>query len=201
MFCPFRASLPEVIELAHHLLDHIAKAATGRESLAAAVLKSGGVTCQWAAPWKQMANGDETVLDALVECLRGRELSSGFLFQIRERFAILTNDPLTSPGRFGCLPDGIEMKPLLLGEYRRARSHLTWRIGRIFVDYLAPLEVTCLDQPARALSIIPRGIPTRLRPNCRTGPTVPGGLIVTSCLFTHNIAYNHTTSLLGRRES
>ncbi len=48
VFCPFRAPFREVIELAHHLLDHVAKDATGRDSLAVAVLKSGGVTCQTA---------------------------------------------------------------------------------------------------------------------------------------------------------
>ncbi len=130
VFCPFRAPLPEVIELAHHLLDNVAKAATGRDSLAAAVLKSGGVTCQWAAPWTHVANDDETVLDALVERLHGHEgqkgeLSTSFLFQIRERFAVLTNNRLASPGRFGRVPDGIDVKALLLGEFRRARSHLT----------------------------------------------------------------------------
>lgn len=127
VFCPFRARLREVIELAHHLLDRVAKDATGRDSLAAAVLKSGGVTCQWAAPWKHLADGDETVLDALVKRLRGRgerinELSSGFLFQIRERFARLTDDPLTEPGRFGCLPEEVDVHAILRAEYVRGRS-------------------------------------------------------------------------------
>jgi CRISPR-associated protein Cmr2 len=129
VFCPFRTPFREAIGLAHHILDDIAKDATGRDSLAVAVLKSGGVTCQWAAPWEHIVNGETTVLDALVERLRGRdgqigELSSGLLFQIRERFASLTNDPLTTPGRFGQLPDGIDIERLLLGEYRRGRGHL-----------------------------------------------------------------------------
>ena len=56
--------------------------------------------------------------------IRGRpgELSSGFLFQIRERYAFLTNDPLTTPGRFGQLPEGMDASRILLAEYLRGRS-------------------------------------------------------------------------------
>lgn len=127
VFCSFRAPFREVIGLAHHLLDDIAKERTGRDSLAVAVLKSGGVTCQWAAPWNVLSDGDMTVLDSLVECLRGSDersgnLSSGILHQIRDRFASLTNDPLKEPGRFGELPEEIDIEPVLVGEYRRTQG-------------------------------------------------------------------------------
>ena len=49
-------------------------------------------------------------------------MSSGFLFQIRERYSRLTNDPLTTPGRFGQLPEGVDVHPILLAEYLRGRS-------------------------------------------------------------------------------
>ena len=127
VYCPFRAPLREVSATAHHLLDHVAKDQTGRNSLAVAVLKSSGIACQWSAPWDHVQENDETILDRLVERLGGSgdrpgELSSGFLFQIRERYALLTNDPLTTPGRFGQLPEGVDVYPILLAEYLRAKS-------------------------------------------------------------------------------
>lgn len=127
VYCPFRAPLREVSATAHHLLDHVAKDQTGRNSLAIAVLKSSGIACQWSAPWDHVQENNATILDRLVECLGGSgdrpgELSSGFLFQIRERYALLTNDPLTTPGRFGQLPEGVDVHPILLAEYLRGRS-------------------------------------------------------------------------------
>ncbi len=127
VYCPFRAPLREVSATAHHLLDHVAKDQTGRNSLAVAVLKSSGIACQWSTPWDHVQENNATILDRLVECLGGSgdrpgELSSGFLFQIRERYALLTNDPLTTPGRFGQLPEGVDVHPILLAEYLRGRS-------------------------------------------------------------------------------
>jgi CRISPR-associated protein Cmr2 len=127
VYCPFRAPLREVSVTAHYLLDHVAKDQTGRDSLAVAVLKSSGIACQWSAPWYHVQENEATILDRLVERLSGSgdrpgELSSGFLFQIRERYALLTNDPLTTPGRFGLLPEGMDVHPILLAEYLRGRS-------------------------------------------------------------------------------
>ncbi len=127
VYCPFRAPLREVSATAHRLLDSVAKDQTGRDSLAIAVLKSGGITCQWSAPWNHVEENGKTILDRLVDHLRGSEgrpgeLSSGFLFQIRQRYSLLTNDPLVAPGRFGQLPTGMDVYPILLAEYLRVRS-------------------------------------------------------------------------------
>ena len=127
VYCPFRAPLREVSATAHHLLDDVAKDQSGRNSLAVAVLKSSGLACLWSAPWDHVQENDVTILDRLVNRLGGSgdrpsELSSGFLFQIRERYALLTNDPLTTPGRFGQLPEGMDASRILLAEYLRGRS-------------------------------------------------------------------------------
>lgn len=127
VYCPFRAPLREVSATAHCLLDNVAKDQTGRDSLAIAVLKSAGITCQWSAPWNHLEESGKTILDSLVDHLRGSEgrpgeLSSGFLFQIRERYSLLTSDPLVAPGRFGQLPTGMNVFPILLAEYVRVRS-------------------------------------------------------------------------------
>ena len=127
VYCPFRAPLRGVLATAHRLLDDVAKEQTGRDSVALAVVKSGGMTCQWSAPWDHIQEHDTTILDRLVECLGGSgdragELSSGFLFQIRERYALLTSDPLTTPGRFGQVPEGIDLEAILTAEYLRVRG-------------------------------------------------------------------------------
>jgi CRISPR-associated protein Cmr2 len=127
VYCPFRAPLREVSATAHHLLDDVAKDQSGRNSLAVAVLKSSGLACQWSAPWDHVQENDATILERLVKRLGGSgdrpgELSSGFLFQIRDRYALLTNDPLTTPGRFGQLPEGMDANRILLAEYLRGQS-------------------------------------------------------------------------------
>ncbi|WP_437207043.1 type III-B CRISPR-associated protein Cas10/Cmr2 [Planctomicrobium sp. SH664] len=127
VYCPFRAPLREVLGSAHHLLDDIAKDQTGRDSLAIAVMKSSGITAQWSAPWKHKELHLPTVLMTLAEHLCGTgdrpgELSSGFLYQIRERFARLTDQSLSEPGCFGQLPEGIDLEALLRAEYLRVSS-------------------------------------------------------------------------------
>ncbi|QDT31139.1 type III-B CRISPR-associated protein Cas10/Cmr2 [Thalassoglobus polymorphus] len=127
VYCPFRAPLREVLSSAHHLLDDVAKDQTGRDSLAIAVMKSSGLAAQWSAPWKEIRKDNQTILDLLAEHLRGTgdrpsELSSGFLYQIRERFARLTDQPLSKPGSFGHLPEGIDLEVLLRAEYLRVSN-------------------------------------------------------------------------------
>lgn len=127
VYCPFRAPLREVLASAHHLLDDVAKDQTGRDSLAIAVMKSSGLSAQWSAPWNEIRKGDQTILDLLAERLRGTggrpgELSSGFLYQIRERFARLTDKSLNEPGSFGSLPEGIDLEALLTAEYVRTKT-------------------------------------------------------------------------------
>lgn len=127
VYCPFRTPLREVLISAHRLLDDVAKDQTGRDSLAIAVMKSSGLAAQWSTPWKEIRKDDQTILDLLAERLRGRgdrpgELSSGFLYQIRERFARLTDQSLSEPGSFGSLPEGIDLEALLRAEYLRVSS-------------------------------------------------------------------------------
>lgn len=124
VYCPFRAPLREVLETAHNLLDHVAKEQTGRDSLAVAVMKSASITAQWSAPWEHVRAGEQTILDSLAQRLgrtddRPGELSSGFLFQIRERFARLTDESLNEPGQFGRLPADVDLHALLRAEYVR----------------------------------------------------------------------------------
>lgn len=127
VYAHYHTPLRDVLKTAHHLLDDVAKEATGRDSLAIAVFKSSGITAQWAAPWGHIRDVGknakaDNIIDALVCDLtrrdltrrdhgdnsdattdRSAEFSSGFLYNVRERFAALTDKALTKPGEFGRL--------------------------------------------------------------------------------------------------
>lgn len=134
VYAHYHTPLRDVLATAHHLLDDIAKEATGRDSLAIAVFKSSGINGQWSAPWKHIRedNGG-SIIDDLVESLKctdaGRpgEFSSGFLYNVRDRFAALTDNALTRPGEFGKLSKDLQQNCLfervLEADYLRGLSH------------------------------------------------------------------------------
>lgn len=139
VYAHYHSPLREVLATAHQLLDNVAKETTGRDSLAIAVFKSSGITAQWSAPWKYFRganNGDQNIIDAVCrrvrkadvgDAARGGEFSSSFFYNIRERFAALTDKPLTSPGEFGRLSPELQRENLfqkvLEAEFRRGLSH------------------------------------------------------------------------------
>lgn len=141
VYAHYHTPLRDVLATARHLLDDIAKEATGRDSLAIAVFKSSGINAQWSAPWKHIhedeggkLRGDGgNIIDVLVESLKrtdaGRpgEFSSGFLYNVRDRFAALTDNALTRPGEFGKLSEDLQRDSLfervLEADYLRGLSH------------------------------------------------------------------------------
>ena len=130
VFTHFHSPLRNVLEHAHLLLDEVAKEATGRDSVAISVCKMSGETCRWSAPWGHMKTAGGNLLDEVIDGLSTqdgdnrdrREFTSSFFFNIRERFARLTGEPLNEPGTFGRLAEGIELEELLLAEYLRGLS-------------------------------------------------------------------------------
>ena len=141
VYAHYHTPLRDVLTTAHHLLDDIAKEATGRDSLAIGIFKSSGITAQWSAPWKPIREDESgnlradggSIIDDLVEGLKhqdaGRpgEFSSGFLYNVRDRFASLTDSALTQPGEFGKLSDDLQQDRLfgrvLEADYLRGLSH------------------------------------------------------------------------------
>ena len=145
VYAHYHTPLRDVLQTAHHLLDDVAKDATGRDSLAIAVFKSSGITAQWSAPWQHIrqadANSATNIIDAMVHDLTKRdaaddgrttldrpaEFSSGFLYNVRDRFAALTDKALTRPGEFGRLSEGLTNDDLLAkvleADYLRGLSH------------------------------------------------------------------------------
>jgi CRISPR-associated protein Cmr2 len=153
VYAHYHTPLREVLQTAHHLLDDVAKDATGRDSLAVAVFKSSGITAQWSAPWehiratnkdakRDVRSGASNIIDELVEDLQGKsdrgksgagdtersaEFSSGFLYNVRERFAALTDSALRRSGEFGELSEHLReddlLKSVLIADYMRGLSH------------------------------------------------------------------------------
>lgn len=141
VYAHYHTPLRDVLATAHHLLDDIAKEATGRDSLAIAVFKSSGINSQWSAPWKHIREDEGgklradggSIIDDFVDRLnrtdagRPGEFSSGFLYNVRDRLAALTDSALTRPGEFGKLSKDLQQDRLfervLEADYLRGLSH------------------------------------------------------------------------------
>ena len=109
---PFRA----VLEEAHRQLDKIAKEKNGRDSLAVAVMKPGGIAFHWVSAWTDASIPGN--LDAMARELQDkREFTTGFLYNIRERYEPLydAGDPNAQP-----IIDATQFKKFLLAEFRKS---------------------------------------------------------------------------------
>jgi len=142
VYAHYHVPLRTVLDEAHRLLDGVAKAQTGRASLAAAVYKPSGLAAEWSVPWAYLRNGGEqvqtgsgeTILDAVKKRIPGapdaqeREgaLSASFLYNVRERFTVLTDREAPEPGRFGRLAAGFDeeaLREVLTAEYLVGKKH------------------------------------------------------------------------------
>jgi CRISPR-associated protein Cmr2 len=135
LYCDYHLPFRSVLQSAHHLLDDIAKDATGRDSLAIALWKGSGLAAQWAAPWKHLCKPDGNLLHLLAAKITAQStndarsaptgFSSSFLYRLRELFASLTDDPLDAPGSFGNIVEmmGLDLQSLLVAEHVRGLSH------------------------------------------------------------------------------
>lgn len=115
VFAHQQLPLMGVLGEAHHQLDDIAKDRNGRDSLAIAVLKSGGaLNCQWVSAW-EVAGGVSPAhdLEPLADDFaQNTEFSSKLLYALRDRFGMLLDDA-------GNLIPGLDPVPLLAAEFMR----------------------------------------------------------------------------------
>jgi len=90
VYAHYHCTFSRVLAYAHELLDVVAKESTGRDSIAIGVLKPGGITCQWSAPFKHFISGPSHIFAPLIANFRdGRTLTSSLLYNLRERFSQL----------------------------------------------------------------------------------------------------------------
>jgi CRISPR-associated protein Cmr2 len=99
-FAHVKTPLTRLLHNSHHLLDEIAKDATGRDALAVRVEKGSGETVQWAQPWERalLLNSDTLIIEDIAEQFKqsaapaGSEdvaFSNKFFYKIREQFGLI----------------------------------------------------------------------------------------------------------------
>ncbi len=128
-FVPIRFPLAAALAEAHRLLDDVAKDGNGRNSLAVAALKSGGLHSQWVSTWIRRGPEGEQVsaveaLDAVVQDMRKdvkgeRTLSSSFVYRLRDTLGLLCGWHHWQPGRVAPLPAGLDLDAFVLAELVR----------------------------------------------------------------------------------
>lgn len=91
VFAHYKTPLTQVINDAHVLLDEVAKAQCGRDSLAVRVWKGSGQNLTWGRPWQRALRGDTDQLElvALASQLVDNPLlfTSGFFFRANAIYA------------------------------------------------------------------------------------------------------------------
>ena len=104
-----------VIQEAHHQLDDIAKDQNGRNSLALAIYKPGGVVAQWVSAWE----GQPSPVDELLELIRNMEKElypRGFFHKLRDRYGFYEDESRAA------MPHQIDLKKVLVAEYMLTRT-------------------------------------------------------------------------------
>ena len=124
IFAQVRLPLSYVLGEAHRLLDAVAKDANGRDSLAAAVYKPGGLHCQWVTTWaRRSPDGDARAMDLLHGLVRQFDtsakepgLSGALIYRMRDTLARLCGWERWQPGSWGDLPEDFDTRAFLRAE-------------------------------------------------------------------------------------
>jgi CRISPR-associated protein Cmr2 len=88
IFADYQVPLNDVRRTTHQRLDEVAKEANGRDSIALAVMKSGGVAAEWVTTWKhaQQVTRQVDTLWALATDAATSGLANSLPYSIAERF-------------------------------------------------------------------------------------------------------------------
>ena len=163
LFAHVRLPLNHVVDEAHRLLDDVAKDGNGRNSLVAAVLKPGGMQCQWVTTWDRSGPDGEVravgSLGNLIEQLKSSAtepgLSSSLIYRMRDTLTRLCGWDQWRPGNWGTLPQGLDVRAFLRAEIHhsldvRMDSDADARAGRMTAsvwNLLGPARNTQGDKP------------------------------------------------------
>ncbi len=147
-FAHVRLPLGAALAEAHRLLEDVAKEANGRDSLAAGVLKPGGLNCQWVTAWTgRRADGGSSRAVKLLARLTERlgagatepGLSSALIYRIREALATLCGWDAWRPGAWGRIPEGLDIRAFLRAEIHHSLAVRTGDDAGIRADELTDL--------------------------------------------------------------
>ena len=141
VFAHVRLPLRSVLDEAHRLLDRVAKEGNGRNSLAAAVLKSSGPYCQWVTTWTRAGGTSSMALiDGLVQQLEpdteASPLSSSLVYRIRDLLTRLCGWDRWQPGEWRDVPTDLQLRPFLYAEILQSLDARTERQARTRADDL-----------------------------------------------------------------
>lgn len=113
VYAHWKQPLRQVLELAHHLLDDVAKKQTGRDSLAVGIMKGSGLNAQWSAPWEfvrkqKLIDLNDSIIhqftkDEKTKLPSGESFPSfnaSFLYHLRNHYSRLVGHTLDQPGSF-----------------------------------------------------------------------------------------------------
>ncbi len=137
VYAHHHAPLKQVIGKAHQILERDAKERAGRDALAVAVWKTGGVALEWAGPWELsgdeqqqlvetpsclLQNGDrdlvltvDWLLQKLIAGLREKKFTNSWIYSIRK----LLRNPHRSEFE---IPEGIDLEQMLTAELLQSRE-------------------------------------------------------------------------------
>jgi CRISPR-associated protein Cmr2 len=93
VFAHYTTPLSSVLDHAHHALDEEAKEANGRDSVAVAVLRPGGMAAEWVSTW-ELQDGSSalvTMRHLVTAFAEDDEQSSSFLHNISKRYGDFLN--------------------------------------------------------------------------------------------------------------
>ena len=128
VFAHIRIPLGAVVRTAHRLLDDVAKNENGRNSIAAAVYKSGGIRVMWATTWvRENPNASRvesvavllSVVAELQKISPSGGLSTSLIYRLREVLSLLCGWPRWEPGTWKSLPKGTNLSAFLSAEISR----------------------------------------------------------------------------------
>lgn len=113
VYAHWKYPLRQILKQAHHLLDDVAKEATGRDSLAIGIVQGSGLNAVWSASWSSVCRvtdpANDHSLQTVVELFGSDEnrrdgdpnFNASFLYHLREQYSKLFALPLEQPGDFG----------------------------------------------------------------------------------------------------
>ncbi len=123
VFAQYKIPLRSVLKKAHHYIDNIAKDKNGRDSLAIAVMKPGGIAFDWVSCWEGDKVSPVKTMDEMSK--DPKQYSTSFFYNIKERYAPLFHgDDPDNDGKnvSDFSKDENLIKALLKAEYKKQFS-------------------------------------------------------------------------------
>ena len=154
LFAHVRSPLRSALAEANRLLEEVAKDSNDRDSLAAGVLKPGGLHCQWVTTWSRRDGGRESRAVTLVGDLALRlgasdaepGISASLLYGVRETLSLLCDRPRWEPGSWDEPPPDLDLAAFLRAEIFRSLGHRSGGEEHVEAEKLVRLVLAVLPR-------------------------------------------------------